>query len=90
MEGTEKQVKWAQAIKAELMPAINALAEKSRKAAAGNPANLQIVEQVLACLEAKPASWWIDRRPFKGDGNVNAGAFIDCWREAATEIIKGK
>lgn len=85
MEGTQKQVDWAENIKRDLMPGINSVAESSRKRAAGRPDHLAMIDKIMAIIETKPASWWIDL-----GGKFKADAFMDCWKSAAAEAIRSK
>ena len=62
MQGTEKQVNWAQDIKASKMADINAQLEKMAVKLTGKPAELAKIDAVRTALDSKDAAWWIDRR----------------------------
>lgn len=66
LTGSEKQIAWAEKIRAELIPAIETYISADPRCAA-NPAAGAAIKLILMdtlCFQSK-ASWWIDRR-----GNV--------------------
>lgn len=62
MQGTEKQIAWAQDIKASKMADINAQLEKMAVKLAGKPAELAKIDALRGTIDSKDAAWWIDRR----------------------------
>lgn len=72
MKGTEKQVKWAESIKAETMTAVERMRKQfeadaaKAKADASDPryqAAIAIFDRCVASLQAQTeAAWWIDNR----------------------------
>lgn len=87
MQGTEKQIKWAEQIKAEMMGMINATAAKFSKAAEGRPDQAKfdaIVARTLEIIEGRDAAYWIDNRAEK-DGVLDTKAAMRVWAEAAKE-----
>ena len=87
MQGTDKQIKWAEQIKTEMMGMINATAAKFSKAAEGraDQAKMEsIIAKTLEIIESRPASYWIDNRSEK-DGVLDTKAALRVWAEAAKE-----
>lgn len=87
MQGTDKQIKWAEQIKAEMMGMINATAAKFSAQAKGRPDQEKfdgIIARTLEIIESRPASYWIDNRAEK-DGALDTKAALRVWAEAAKE-----
>lgn len=86
MQGTNKQIEWAQQIKAEMMPMITMRADQFRTAAAakGDAKVLQVVEKAMAIIEQRPASYWIENRP-EQNGALNTKAAHQVFAQAAQE-----
>lgn len=84
---TDKQIAWAEDIKAEHMPKIRDLLE-TQKAKVKDPAKAdQQAQTLIQALEAKPAEWWIDRRPVDEQGKTTSAT--DILREVAKELANG-
>lgn len=66
MKGTEKQVKWAESIKARVMQDINPELAKLEQRVAANPVELAKVAKIREALDNMDAAWWIDNRPDLG------------------------
>lgn len=89
MQGTEKQVKWAKDIKAQMMMHINPMADALRAKHAGNPKIDAMLAQVMAVIDSRDAAYWIDNRidqPMTAD----MGAPLRVWQEAVKECMAGK
>lgn len=86
MQGTNKQIEWAQQIKAAMMPMITMRADQFRTAAAakGDAKVLQVVEKAMAIIEQRPASYWIENRP-EQNGALNTKAAHQVFAQAAQE-----
>lgn len=87
MQGTNKQIEWAQQIKAEMMPMINMRADQFRKAAAAakdGAKALMLVEKAMAIIEQRTAAYWIDNRP-EQNGTLNTKAAHQVFAQAAQE-----
>lgn len=87
MQGSDKQVKWAEQIKAEMMGLIDATAAKFRKAAEGREDQAKfeaVIAKTLQIIESRPASYWIENRAEK-DGTLDTKAAMRVWADAAKE-----
>lgn len=85
MQGTEKQVKWATDIKAEIMGHIDLMAAAIKRQHAGKPTEAKVGEmiaQVMAVIDSRDAAYWIDNRMFNGSGKVDQDAPKRIWQEA--------
>lgn len=64
MQGTSKQIEWAQKIKAEMMPMIAMRADQFRRAAAAAPGDsaktIAIIDKAIEIIEQRDAAYWID------------------------------
>lgn len=87
MQGTNKQIEWAQQIKAEMMPMINMRADQFRKAAVtakDGAKSLEIIEKAMSIIEQRSAAYWIDNRP-EQNGALSTKAAHQVFAHAAQE-----
>jgi len=88
MQGTNKQIEWAEQIKADLMPVINMRADQFRKQAAaakdggGKVANM--IDKAMAIIGERPASYWIDNRGDAGNAVKTAHIIFAAAAKEAT------
>ncbi|WOI43801.1 hypothetical protein [Acidovorax sp. BLS4] len=80
MQGTDKQVKWANDIREDKMATINPELDKMAVRLSSKPAELAKVGALRDALTGKPAAYWIENR------DVFA---LELMRAVGREVLKG-